>query len=640
MVAVYLRNVLFSPLNAIPSRHLASDLWGDIYFAYEKLTVMRGGFIPLVGWWVPRGGGYPSVLVDTLLSPSQSALIALYAVLGNWFLALKVLIVMCWVLLAFTSYLYGRKVFDGWDRGLIFAVAFTFTAFMGSQLEHLNILFTVWVIPLALIAWENLAVKGGKKWFLLSVVTVFYVFLSDWYSLMFLMFFLAVRMVYLRFTLKATLKTPFLAFISVFMLALPIFLNDGAAICYRARPLWEAMMYTSDPNFLWLRFKLPPWTGEFTYLYMGLSVSFLAWIAPPIPDRKFSREASFMMLVALLALLYGSCHYAPFNFHALVTKFFPFTSFIRVPTRAFFWLYFAFAFCSVIGYRILREYFAKPKKLKKFLPFIVATIIFLDLTVGFEPSTVQPPINSCEAYNWIANQEGFFRIVEIPSAHDWNCLVSLHAKHETLNHVVWMYQMFPPTVGFAKLYWDFVAPEIYTLLYGNYTELQPVNTSNLAEESAMLGVKYVLIRFDKDFHEKYFNGEERLFGFPPWERTVQITENLKKSGDWRLVYRDKDFLIFENLRFKGYAYIVKGEGKILGVEKPNPNTVNLVVETSKGCTVALCENWFPTWRSNNAMFKVTRHSQFLAVEIPRGGLYAVKLQYVQPSNIYFERWKS
>ncbi|MDH5364822.1 MAG: hypothetical protein OEW82_06645, partial [Dehalococcoidia bacterium] len=323
--------------------------------------------------------------------------------------------------------------------------------------------------------------------------------MSDQYVFVFLLFFIAVRFAFQLVTEKTPenrLKVAkyFLLFIAIFSLFVTPFIlpqlgntqleamseERGAQISRYSRPFY--LYFLRDASFT-------PYTTEIYFMYLGVSVFFLA-VLPIIFNYKGSLRKTYIfhLLVAVFFFFYSVGQYSPLNIASIIHDYIPIASFIRVPGRALIIGYLSFSICAGVGYIVLSDLISSHLKAKShestrrniggtMIPhwlrvhtntlgsqkkllavlLLVVTIIFVDLTVGFEPRTMPMVLNDNNAYDFISQQPDNFRIVEIPSVHDQQAMTYIYTGHDTLNPTIWAFEFFRPLYTFSGIYDDYLA---------------------------------------------------------------------------------------------------------------------------------------------------------------------------------------
>lgn len=493
----YFRYVIFSPSDALVSNHIATDLYGHFAHVHERVEWLGKGFFPIGDYWVPRGGGYPASNNDWLFSPPEVVLMILYAFTGSFTSALKLSYFAFYILTLATSYWYGITITKRRDAGAIFAVSYTFSMYMVNQLEHVGLVGAAFLVPLTLVFWEKLFTQKNHINALLAGLSLFLIFLSDFYILIFTLMFIMFRLLFalvssvfslgierkkehggstiiIRISKKSSLKEMFKSF--ALSVAIFLFLSVPFVIPYLSSPhsrsTEELNAFSRPPSLFFLRnTTMEPYGTEIQFMYVGISVLFLALIPLLSSYGQHRKSWFFYFFVAIFFCFYSIGKYSPVNIAAIIHDYVPFASLIRVPGRAMVIAYLCFSMCACMGYIYLKDWFSRrqlknnpiiknkkliPRLISLIIPILISLIIFSDLTLGFEPKTKPMVFEDCAAYDFIRQQHDDSRIIEIPSVHDQQAMTYIYTGHDTINWVLWGYGFFDPLYTFCGLYHDFV----------------------------------------------------------------------------------------------------------------------------------------------------------------------------------------
>ena len=91
--------------------------------------------------------------------------------------------------------------------------------------------------------------------------------------------------------------------------------------------------------------------------------------------------------------------------------------------------------------------------LKQSLPLLVSILIFMDITLGFEPIATDPYFPSNSGYNSVRKQQGDFGVMEIPQFYGLSTITSNYVGHEVLDYrQIYLKEM----KGFSDIYDNFL----------------------------------------------------------------------------------------------------------------------------------------------------------------------------------------
>jgi len=685
LTLVYFRYVIFSPADALVTRNLATDLYGHFAHVHEQLEWLKQGFIGVGDHWVPRGGGFPAANNDQLIIPQEFLLMIFYALTGSLTFALKIVDFLFYLLSLITSYWYGTTIFKRKDASIVFAVAYSFSMYGVNQLEHLELIGVPFLIMLTLIFLEKAFEYKKPTHILLTGLFTFLVLLSNLYALVFLLFFLVFRFAFQLITektrqFKIEVIKYFLLLITILsLLGIPYILpyinteTMNYSIFTRGElgyPTTGEFVFSQPPYLYFLR-NVPSTSTEIHFMYLGVSVSLLA-VLPIILNyrNKLYKTYIFHLSVALFFFIYSIGQYSPINIAMMIHDYLPLTSFIRVPGRALMIGYLNFSICAGIGYIALSDLISSHAKAKNLEPnprhtiglvprwsradtsqkklavilLLVTTVIFLELTPGFEPPTMPMTLLNNNTYNFIKQQPGNFRILEIPSVHDQQAMTYIYTGHDTLNPTLWAYGLFIPLYNFTELYFDY-------LKFAETTHQSTPNNIDhaIAMKSAFYGVKYILLNTDPTYY--------KIFSTAPWFRILDpvqiqnIKTHLNTSNDYKLVYSDRDTYIYENLRYRGNIFLTSSGKYNLSdpfyVEDANasiqyfqtdPNTMTIDIENQEPVSVIISQSFSDGWVATiedelpdgSKVTKTQSPSQIAAIQyipINNSGKYKITLHY-------------
>ncbi len=621
LMVVYFRHVIWSPLDALLTNHLATDLYGHFVHAWERLGLLKDGFIPIGDYWVQRGGGFPAALNDQITIPQEFLLMLVYAATNSFVVALKFVDILFYSATLITAYWLGTVLFKRRDASVILATAYTFSVYGANQLEHLELLNIQPLILLTLVFLEKTLQSGKPQYVILTSLGLLSVGLSNLYPLYFLLVFIGFRVIFQLLTTQRWLET--LRNVSkvgaLFLLAttpflLPKLLNmPPEQLIDAARQ--GLTVYSQPPSLYFLRnTPYESYITETYFMYLGLAVLLLALVPMILKRDKNSLHPLyiFYLLTTVFFMTYAVGQYGSVNLALFFQKYVPLASFIQVPGRALVIGYLSLSVCAAIGFITLTDKWPKIRRAPSLL--LIVAIIFADLTIGFEPITMTPPPRQESVYQFIREQPGNFRIVEIPSVHGQQAITNIYTERDTLNSVLWAFGHFEPLYTFAGV-------------YHNYTDL-----SVTAQEAALYGVKYVAVNTDPQYFVTFGKALE-VIGGPSLAQTWGVEDMLSRSDDYGLVYSEKYTNVYENLKYRGMVFSY--EADLLTWSRYSPNTLTIDYDSAMSTTITISQSYSNGWVAvldGKEKLPIRNLDSIQQIEVPSGS-HSLVLHYQN-----YERW--
>jgi len=469
---VYCRYVLLAPRGYLPGQAAYSDFYFNFYVWREQLSMIEAGFVPLGTFWIHTfyGGFSASTLPYNGWSDLPNSIsMFVWALIGDPIVTLRFLIPAILLVSLLSSYAYGYVITARKDASLLFAMAYAFNVqpFSDIYYGHLNLFAAYSLIPLILLSWEWNIAKWTLRRSLLAASALVVLFFTEWQVLYFVTFGLVLRVLFELYGNRTRkdrfvgiLKSSAFSFILFLVVIIPFFVHflfartrelGGEALLgvnvydYFVRPL-------PLPNLLQNPVPMRP-SGIF-YQYVGLSV--LALMLFPIlvgharwRSSKLYRYYVMHMILCLFFLLFSGPDSAPFSPSVFIAYLLPFLSGIRVVGRSSTFVYLSSSLCASIGYVQLtaslsrlswRWFLLRPRLARllgiwrKGLPLLLSLLIFLDLTYGLEPKATQSYIPSSASHDFIRQQSGDFRLVELPQFWGLATLTEGYTKHEVIDY--------------------------------------------------------------------------------------------------------------------------------------------------------------------------------------------------------------
>lgn len=614
LTVIYYRYVIFSPSDMQLTKHLATDIYGHYLHVFERLKLLGQGFLSLGDYWVDRGGGFPSASNEQLLIPQELCLMLFYTITGSFSTAIKCIEPLFLFLTLVTAYYYGTIIFKRKDAGLVLAVSYGFSMYAINQAEHIDLVGIQPLVLLSLIFMEKMFVKPKAIYIIAQSVLWFTIYMSNLYALYFLGIYLLMRLIFqwklidIGNIAKVCVMFVFLA-LPFIILQLDMAPNQSIKDIYG-----QYLMNLSRPPgfYLWRNNFYLPYTTEVYWMYIGIFVVMLAMLPIILQYKGILRKLYiFNLVVTVFCLLYSIGYYSPVNIAMLIHKYAPFAYFIRVPGRIMMIGYLTFSICAVIGYIIIvNKYYRK----RFWITAILLALIFCDLTIGFEPKTMPVVFQPNNSSEYIKEQEGDFRYVEIPSVHDQQAMTIMNTGHDTLNPIVWAFGFFEPLNRFARVYHRYLECNIS------------------AEEASFYGVKYVSFNTNQEYYET-FKMSLIAISSPDYESIEKAEEKVSSDDNYELVFSDDGVNIYRNKLYKGLVFS-DYENCLVDYERIDNNTLIIDVETDKETKITISQSyadgWIATWvKYGQTITRAVSDNNYLqSIIVPEGKTH-ITLEYAK-----------
>ena len=615
LTIIYFRHAIFAPIDTWMIRYQGSDLYIYGLGAYERLGMLKDGFLPLGDYWIPRGGGYSATLQELLLTPAHLLLLGTYAITNSFTIALKILYPLFYLTTLFTAYWYGTTILKGITSSsnvkfgaIILAVTYAFSMFGVNTLEQLVFISTPPLLLLTLIFLEKTIKESRPLHIILTAVFLLLVYITQLYPAYFLTLFIGFRLLFAwkRKALQSATKGGLVFLLIAAPIFIPQILNipsqevkDVLATQTAALALLPGLFfYKGDPM---------AFLSEASTAYLGLATLALALI-PTILHYKLEwrRTYIFYLLVALASIIFALGQYSPINFALLVQKYLPLSFFLRAPGRAMVIGYLALSVCAALGFTILIDYI-KPKY-RTLTTLAIVLIIFTDLTIGYEPPSMSPPLPQNEAYEFLREQPGDFRTVEMPSIYPQMAMSNIHTNHDILSTYSWAFGYFDPLQAFANQ-------------YNNYLDLTATE-----QETAFYGIKYILVNTDPNYYSRLASAIT-YYNSPKLEQVVPVADYLDTSKDYRLVYDKGGYAVYENLLYQGTVF------PSISYNWTDSNTLEIEAYDEEPQTIFISQSYTEGWiaKVNGVQTPIHEVNFIQSIEVPAGDNHIV---------IHYERYES
>jgi hypothetical protein len=577
LTLVYFRHTLFIPANFLLTRHQGTDTYVYMLNASNFVNWIKHGFIPIGSYWVPLGGGFPATSSDQFLTPTSLSLMALYSITHNLITSVRVLMPVIYFFTLLASYWFASNIFKSGYIRVIFAIAYSFSVYGVTQYEHIDLLCAPIFVALTLGFLER-AFSTVKPVNIVLTATFFFItYLTHLYSFYFLGVYIVLRTLYelVRNTQKKRVVIITLVMFSITLVMLLPFLMPqlNALPSTSAKQLLDKNLqdYAAPVEQFFMRTLPNYFMGDSYSMYLGLSVVLLALVPILWGFGKRNVQYIFYLLTTLFFLMWSVGHYSLLNVAQLIHNYFPLAYFIRVPGRAMIIGYLTLTVCACMGFEFLLTRVKRPIVLTG----LVALIIYCDLTLGFAPTAMPIAIKDEAAYNFIAQQQGDFRVVEVPSISNQMAITDLYTHHDFLGASVWAYGYDAKLAAPSNMYEEYVAE------------------TATAQQAAFYGIKYVIVNTNQSYNSlmKQPFLDIPLTGYKNISQAYALDTDLSSSPDYKLVFTQNDYTVYENLLYRGVVY---GTGVIDYTYSPN----KLVIDTNNATTINISQSYDKNWSAS------------------------------------------
>jgi len=612
LTLVYFRHTLFTATDAFVTRHLTTDLYEYFMNAHEDIEWLKQGFVPLGDYWVNRGGGIPAVPLEQLLVPSNLLLMAIYAITESIPVTLRIIMPMIYIATLITAYWFGTIILKRRDASVVLAVAYTFGMYGVIHLEHIDLTAAQPLVLLTLIFLEKmLASPRETRYMILTSVFLFMVYLTQLYPFYFITVFTGFRLAFHLLTSQRRLEVVRnVAKMSVIFLlmAIPYLLVQLHSVpSQEVREMLKSVLpaLSIPPGAFLLRstadVPTPEVGGPF---YLGLSIMVLLLI--PIILRRTNRVYVFYLLVALFSMAYAVGSHNPLNIAGWIQTNVPLSFFLRAIGRAMIIGHLGLAVCAAVGFILLVDKLKSHSYRLLFTCTIVA-LVFCDQALGYEPPTKSWSLTQNSAYDFLREQSGDFRAVEVPSVYLQMTAASTHSEHDVFSNTTWGHGFFDPQYTFLEIFNKHVRQEI------------------TAQEAAFYGVKYVVLNTNTDYYDDFYLAL-RYTECPTLAQVQEIVTYFSSDANYELVYDKDSYAIYENLLYRGTIF---SDGATVKYERTNPNTVVIEIEAKKPNSVVVSQSYAEGWiatMEDGRNLPVQELNSVQRIEVPAGN-YQIVLHY-------------
>lgn len=452
---------------------------------------LRENVIPLTVYWNYKISlGVPATPFVWAFTFAGIPYFIIFLLTENAFIALKIFVVLSYFLSATTMYFYARRLYAHRAFSLISAVVYAYASYRINEitLGHWTMMWGAVIFPIFLFSFEGWLRKPSVKTDLTVAVSLAMLLLSDAHYVLWASIFLIFRLIiFYLLSLKRNSKTirdlfryiPHLALSALLslLILLPLYLPFLVLHPF-ARAYEQIKLYSATPeSFLtrdWMTFSisvLKAFPARILYIgFVVLALSFLQIIIIrwDINYRKKTLYGTiFFIILLLFAMLFALGDYSPIPIYRVLFDYFPIVRSFRVPYRIMALIVLSLAVLS--GYAVMFIYDAvkraKGKSLAYLLLLIIIVAIIFDFNYGFTVSTIKIPSN--RIHNSIAQEEGEFRILEIPSLWGLSEYYSTIVKPQAKVLAGYGYFTKLPFPDLEKQHY-FLAGETFSPIFGRY----------------------------------------------------------------------------------------------------------------------------------------------------------------------------
>ena len=602
LTVIYFRDSIFSPLDTWIMRYQGSDLYIYYLGAYERLGMLKDGFLPVGDYWIPRGGGYAATTQELLIAPTHLLLMATYAITNNFTMALRILYPLTYLATLFTAYWYGTTILK--DKAsssivkyasIVLAVSYGFCVFGSNTIEQPPFIGSMPFILLTLIFLEKTIKESKPLYIILTTVFLLTVCLNHLYMAYFLTAFIGFRILFVW--RKEVLRSAIIGGILLVLLAAPFFIpqiahipSEGIQSNLQAQTGALAVL----PGLFFFKSDPMSFASEASIAYMGLVTLALA-LLPLVIHKVFMwrRTYVFYLLAAIIFALFAVGQYGPINLALMVQKYLPLSFFLRVPGRAMVIGSLALSACATFGFVALISRI-KPKYIA-LTTMVIVLALFADLSIGYEPPTMATPISQNEAYEFLRERPGDFRVIEIPSIYPQMALADIYTDHDVLSTFSWAFGYFEPLHSFAAQ-------------YNNY-----LNLTATEQETSFYGVKYVIVNTDADYYTNLRTAIQYQAG-ATLKKIEPVADYISSSKDSKLVYNSNGYAIYENLLYQGTVFPCES------YKWKDPNTLIIDTNSNSPQQLFISQSYAEGWvaKVNGVRTPINEVNSIQSIDVPAG----------------------
>ena len=625
LTLIYFRCTLFMPVNYLITRHQGTDTYIYMMNAQNFVNWLKHDFIPIGSYWVPHGGGFPATALDQFTAPTSLVMMLLYTLTRNLVVSVRIIMPLIYLCTLFASYWFATTTFKNRYVCFIFAVIYSFSVYGVTQLEHIDLLSAPIFVALTLGFLERLFATGRSKYIILTAVFAFITYLAHLYAFYFLGVFIVLRVLFEIFRVQsnqhlATVKQALSVAGLTFGFLLPYLLTQLGALPSAAAKIdlnKGLQVYARSAEQFFMRQVPNYFAADSWIMYLGIITVLLAFIPIITSLGKRNGKFIFYLLATIFFMMWAIGHYSPINVAQIIHNYAPMAYFIRVPGRAMIIGYFTLAVCACIGFEILLNHFKRPLLLTS----ATTVLICCDLMIGYSPTAMPIAVQNNNAYQYIAQQQGDFRVLEIPSISDQLAMSDVYTKHDVLGTDIWAYGYFEPLLAPSDLYEQYVNGTI-----------DPYDT-------AFYGVKYVIVNTNSDYYAtmKQPLKDMSITGFTNISQAITLNTELLSMSEYKQVYSQDGYTIYQDLAYKGMVFDMfptQGEQLSYTYSALSPNTLSIDITTSEPTNLTISQCYDKDWSTSIGILSEADSMQNLSIP---AGTYHIVLTYTtyKKSLLYF-----
>jgi hypothetical protein len=457
------------------------------------------------------------------------------------------------------------------NLSIIVAVAYAFSIYGLVQLEHLDLLLAPVFVVLCLGWLELLYVKHKNKYAVLVATFAFLTYLTHLYAFFFLLMFMLIRFIWelcvsnsKRRIVINTIKAAVITVLATIPF-LSMQLAQTPSETVKASIAAGLQAYSVQPGEFFLKTFVSG--SEAGIAYLGLTILVLALL--PILLHKSGRTYVFFLITSVILIIYSAGYYAPVNLALFIHNYIPFAYFVRVPSRVLMVGCLSLAVCAAFGVDALLS-FVRKSWIKYIIVTIIVVAIFCDLSLGFSPKTVPLCLTDNQAYEWVSQQPGDFRVVEVPLVHGQLAMTDMYTNHDTLGSTEWAYG-YDTTLDAAAVLGNELISKITT-----------------PEQLAFYGVKYIILNLTPSYYTQMNKALSELGG-PTLSQVEAVKMRLDGNKEYKLMFNNNDWYVYQDLNYIGL---------VTGNVQSYSFTSNKLVITGSG-TIQISQSYDKDWQASS-----------------------------------------
>jgi len=495
-----------------------SDFYSNYAMIHVYETVLAEKGLPIGRFWIPDlHGGTPSIPLWSILNPVAAIIYLSTEITGNYWLAVKILVMACIFASQFLMFKYANFFFKNLSLSILASTIYAFSQSFSVETRagHISILVAMVLFPAIALIFEKTSRNPTRCNIALTSIGLTIMVTVDGQIALLLAVYLTVKALWDFFhgnrnSLKTLLLSAIPPVIIVIYTVLEIFSVFGPesfTTPYRYLYGMESFIVLFDRN---------------SAFYLGATVIGLSLI--PLASRKFTatgeqQPVRFYWLTAGIFALF-SMNIIPL----LITKV-VLLPIIRVPYRALFLVSFSFALLSCYGITPLFKRISFNKGV--ILSVVLVALIFFDVAFPVLPSS-QPVSILSSNLTKIKEDTAQYRILKYPIKWAVSNYESAMIDHEIIGQSPFSIRDYPSYYSEGEV------------LYNQFVNIYNINdTSQFMLAATLYGVKYMVVDKTDDYQGR------------------MIVEKLLNLTYVTLINHEGGSYLFRNSLFRGMAIPIK-----------------------------------------------------------------------------------